>query len=84
MSSPRNTDQYDPTGEGAIWQAAAQLVEGLKLDQPPVDDNAWNAALDQAARALENEARAIRQKNGMYFRVISGHSANGKIDGDKG
>lgn len=67
------TDRYDPTGEAAIWEKAAALVNSLKHDQIPGDDlNLWNTALDQAARALDNESRAIRQRDGMYYRVITG------------
>lgn len=68
MSSNGN-DRYDPTSEAAIWQAASNLVAEMKNDQQSED---WNAALEQAARRLENEARGIRQGNGMYHRVISG------------
>jgi hypothetical protein len=64
------SDRYDPTGEAAIWQAASGLVASLKSDSLSVD---WNAALEQASRALENEARGIRQTTGgMYYRGISG------------
>lgn len=63
-------DRYDPTGEAAIWQAAASLVSGMKSDDLP---EGWNAALTQASRALESEARGIRQTvGGMYIRQISG------------
>lgn len=62
-------DPYDPTGKAAIWSEAAALVASLRTSEQP---EAWNAALDQAARALDSEARGIRQGNGMYYRVISG------------
>jgi hypothetical protein len=68
MSSNGN-DRYDPTGEAAIWQAASNAVAKMKTDQQSED---WNAALEQAARRLENEARGIRQGAGMYHRTISG------------
>jgi GNAT superfamily N-acetyltransferase len=64
-------DRYDPTGEAAVWNEAATLVTSLKTDQPPTDPAAWNTALEQAARALENQGRAVRQAAGMYHRVIS-------------
>lgn len=65
-------DRYDPTGEAAIWAAASQLVAEMKSDQLSED---WNAALEQAARKLENEARGIRQGvGGMYHRAITGSS----------
>jgi ribosomal protein S18 acetylase RimI-like enzyme len=65
------TDRYDPTGEAAIWDRAAQLVAKMALDTGPEDR--WNVALSQASRALENEARAVRQgTGGMYYRVITG------------
>lgn len=63
-------DRYDPTGEAAVWAEAAQLVSSLKGDQPPRPD-AWNTALEQAARALDSRGRAVRQAAGMYHRVIS-------------
>jgi GNAT superfamily N-acetyltransferase len=67
-------DRYDPQGEAAIWNQAVQLVMALKQADDP--DNPqwqqWNAALLQAARVIENEGRAVRQRNGMYYRVISG------------
>ncbi|WP_280507268.1 hypothetical protein [Nocardia flavorosea] len=62
-------DRYDPTGEAAIWQKAAALVGELRT---PEQTEAWNAAITQAARVLESEARGIRQAGGMYYRVISG------------
>lgn len=65
------TDRYDPSGEAAIWQAAAELVTTLKRDDAP-DASTWNAAIEQAARALDVEARGIRQRDGMYYRVITG------------
>lgn len=67
------TDRYDPHGEAAIWMEAAQLVSGLKRSDPGAES--WNAALEQAARALDCEARGVRQSNGMYYRVISGRRA---------
>ncbi|WP_433308075.1 GNAT family N-acetyltransferase (plasmid) [Actinoplanes sp. CA-030573] len=71
------SDRYDPDGEAAIWQQASQLVIGLKLPDEP--QPGWNAALEQAARALDNESRAIRQGNGMYYRVITGQGHPGKL-----
>jgi GNAT superfamily N-acetyltransferase len=65
------TDRYDPEGEAAIWQQSVSLVYGLKRSDP--DTEQWNAAIEQAARLLENEARAVRQRNGMY-RVITGQN----------
>lgn len=64
---------YDPTGEADIWQRAANMVASLKREPDPNDEiNSWNTALEQASRALENEARGIRQREGMYYRVITG------------
>jgi GNAT superfamily N-acetyltransferase len=71
------TDFYDPQGEAAIWGQAAQLVMGLKQKNGDPDDpqwQQWNAALEQAARVIENEGRAVRQSNGMYYRVITGRA----------
>jgi ribosomal protein S18 acetylase RimI-like enzyme len=67
------TDRYDPTGEAAIWQAAAELVSALRRDDDGPEASTWNAAIEQAARALDGESRGIRQRDGMYFRVISGN-----------
>jgi GNAT superfamily N-acetyltransferase len=64
-------DRYDPTGEAAVWNEAATLVTKLKTPHPSTDPDAWNTALEQAARALENHGRAVRQAAGMYHRVIS-------------
>ncbi|WP_306358973.1 MULTISPECIES: hypothetical protein [unclassified Nocardia] len=73
-----NDDRYDPTGEAAIWQAAANLVSEMKNDDNP---EGWNAAFTQAARALESEARGIRQGvGGMYYRQISGSNYNPLTD----
>lgn len=66
------TDRYDPTGEAAVWQAASNLVLTLKRDDDAPEAPSWNAAIVQAGRALEDEARGIRQRDGMYFRPISG------------
>lgn len=70
IGADKVADRYDPNGEAAIWQAASDKVASLKRGGDDSDD--WNAALEQAARALESEARGIRQQNGMYYRVISG------------
>ncbi|MFI5501143.1 hypothetical protein ACIA5E_18960 [Nocardia asteroides] len=61
--------RYDPNGEAAIWDRAAKLVMDLRNPDLSTD---WNTALEQAARALSDESRGIRQANGMYYRVISG------------
>lgn len=66
------TDRYDPTGEAAVWAAASDLVITLRRDDDAAETAAWNAAIEQAARVLDSESRAIRQRDGMYFRVISG------------
>lgn len=64
------TDIYDPQGEAAIWNQAASLIYGLKRSDPGTEQ--WNSALEQAARMVETEGRAVRQANGMYHRVICG------------
>lgn len=69
------TDRYDPNGEAAIWSQAAELVMGLTRDDPDPQVQGWNIALEQAARLLDNEARGVRQRNGMYMRAISGQWA---------
>lgn len=66
------TDRYDPSGEATIWQSASDMVASLKRSDDGHDE--WNAAIEQAARSLESEARGIRQRHGMYYRVISGSS----------
>ncbi|WP_040862854.1 hypothetical protein [Nocardia niigatensis] len=70
--SANSNDRYDPTGEAAIWQSAANFVSSMK-DAPDLPEG-WAAAFTQAARALENEARGLRQAGGMYYRRISGNS----------
>ncbi|GAB4590394.1 hypothetical protein [Nocardia sp. IFM 10818] len=78
--STNGDDRYDPTGEAAIWQAAANLIASMKADDNP---EGWNAALTQASRALENEARGIRQSvGGMYYRQISGTPASSLLPTD--
>jgi GNAT superfamily N-acetyltransferase len=68
-----NKDQYDPTGEAAIWLAAADVVRELKLESIPGDQHRyWNTALEQAERALDTKAREIRQAGGMYYRPMNG------------
>ncbi|HET9254743.1 MAG TPA: GNAT family N-acetyltransferase [Pseudonocardiaceae bacterium] len=64
-------DRYDPHHEAAIWQQASDLVASLKTHDQPHDPNAWNTALDQAARLLERKALETRQRNGMYYRVLT-------------
>lgn len=72
-------DRYDPTGEAAKWHEAADVVSSMRGQKIPGDDlGIWDAALTQAARELENRARAVRQSNGMYFRVISGPGAESR------
>lgn len=65
-------DRYDPHNEADIWQEASTIVESLKTNDQPQDPNAWNTALDQAARVLERRAMEIRQRNGMYYRPLTG------------
>jgi GNAT superfamily N-acetyltransferase len=65
-------DRYDPHNEAAIWQEASTIVESLKTNDQPHDPNAWNTALDQAARVLERRAMETRQRNGMYYRPLTG------------
>jgi GNAT superfamily N-acetyltransferase len=66
-------DQYDPTGEAAVWLAASDVVSGLKNPaMAEVDRDTWNSALEQAARLLDLRAREIRQTNGMYYRAMYG------------
>jgi hypothetical protein len=63
-------NRYDPTGEAAIWDKAAELVMALQNPELSTD---WNTALEQAARVLSNESRGVRQeKGGMYYRSITG------------
>jgi hypothetical protein len=66
------SDRYDPHTEAAIWQHASDIVASLKTDDQPQDPNAWNTALDQAARVLERRAMETRQRNGMYYRPLTG------------
>ncbi|MBF6234816.1 hypothetical protein IU436_28670 [Nocardia farcinica] len=69
MTTPE-PNRYDPTGEAAIWDRAAELVMSMR---DPALSTDWNAALEQAARALSNESRGIRQgPGGMYYRAITG------------
>jgi GNAT superfamily N-acetyltransferase len=71
QESTVTSDRYDPHNEAAIWQQASDLVASLKTDDQPQDPNAWNTALDQAARVLERRAIEIRQRNGMYHRPLT-------------
>lgn len=58
---------YDPTDEAAIWLAAAEVALGLRLDGPPVAaTDSWNAALEHAARTLQDRAGAIRSSSGKH------------------
>ncbi|MFK4091093.1 GNAT family N-acetyltransferase [Kribbella sp. NPDC020789] len=67
-------NRYDPTGEAAIWAEAAAMVSEMKLPDGMPDDvhGYWNAALTQAARALEKRGGEVRQAGGMYYRVLDG------------
>jgi hypothetical protein len=72
-AEPTDQANYDPTGEAATWESAAALVSAMK--RGPVDGderNDWDTALTQAARALETEGRKVKQRNGMYYRVLDG------------
>lgn len=74
METTETQHDYDPTGEAALLERAAQRVKELKRpDRMPDDPHGyWNAALDQAAKALDSDARKIKQGNGMYYRVLDG------------
>ncbi len=67
------SDRNDPHNEAAIWQDASTIVTSLKTDDQPQDPDAWNTALDQAARILERQAMEIRQRNGVYYRPLTGN-----------
>ncbi|MGH3829227.1 MAG: GNAT family N-acetyltransferase [Pseudonocardiaceae bacterium] len=66
-------DRYDPHNEAAIWQDASDIAASLKTDNQPQDPDAWNTALNQASRLLERQAMEIRQRNGMYYRPLTGN-----------
>jgi ribosomal protein S18 acetylase RimI-like enzyme len=66
------SNRYDPHNEAAIWQHASHIVASLKTNDQPQDPDAWNTALDQAARLLERQALETRQRNGMYHRPLTG------------
>lgn len=69
-------DAYDPTGEAAVWQQASELAHRVTTnDATESIVDPWNTAIEQVSRALESEARGIRQRNSMYYRVISGSTA---------
>jgi GNAT superfamily N-acetyltransferase len=73
MEAKPRINNYDPTGEAAVWQAASRHVMGMQGEKIPGDTHDhWNAALVQAARALDVRAREIRQAGGMYYRVMNG------------
>lgn len=65
-------NRYDPHDEAALWQEASTIVDNLKTNDQPHDPDAWNTALDQAARILECRAMETRQRNGMYHRPLTG------------
>lgn len=72
-NEPTDQANYDPTGEAAVWEAAAALVTSMKRGPVAGDEhNNWDTALTQAARALETEGRKIKQRDGMYYRVLDG------------
>jgi hypothetical protein len=61
---------YDSTDEAAVWLAAAEVVLGMRLDEPPVAaTDSWNAALEQAARTLQDRAGAIRSSTGKHHGI---------------
>lgn len=65
-------ENYDKDGTAAIWVEASNYVRGMQLDDPPRSATAWNDALEQAARALDRIASEVKQRNGMYYRTMSG------------
>lgn len=68
------TVNYDPDGTAAVWEAAARLGGSIKVPGGMPDDvhDYWNTAVTQYIRALETEARKIKQANGMYYRALDG------------
>jgi GNAT superfamily N-acetyltransferase len=68
-------EKWDPDGTAAVWLEAANLVAAMRLERPPVSEDAWNAALEQAARQLERHALEIKQENGMYYRALRGQTS---------
>ncbi|GGM83374.1 hypothetical protein GCM10012275_62500 [Longimycelium tulufanense] len=68
------THDWDSDGAAALWLEASNVVRNLQLENPPVDENSWNAALEQASRVLERHALEIKQSNGMYYRPLTGRS----------
>lgn len=63
-------DRYDPTGEAAVWQEAANLVDQMR--HQPMPSPEWSAALEHVSRTLEVRGREIRQAQGMYYRPLDG------------
>lgn len=66
---PVMTGRYDPTGAAAVLLEAAAIVLSGKRGEPGSD---WDTALDQAARALDAQASRVKQRGGMYYRVLDG------------
>ncbi|EEP71784.1 acetyltransferase [Micromonospora sp. ATCC 39149] len=63
-------DQYDPHGTAGALIEAANMITQLRSDPPPLVEDPWNTALEQAARLLETEAIRIKQACGMYHRAM--------------
>jgi hypothetical protein len=63
---------YDPEGTAAAWLEAAGMILDMRLQEPPKIEDAWNTALEQAARTLETQASRIKQASGMYYRPLTG------------
>jgi GNAT superfamily N-acetyltransferase len=72
--SEMDKERWDPEGTAAVWLEAANLVFDMRLEKPPASEDAWNAALEQAARTLERHALEIKQENGMYYRALRGQA----------
>jgi hypothetical protein len=68
---------YDPEGTAAAWVEAAGMILDMRLTDPPRIEDAWNTALEQAARTLETQASRIKQASGMYYRPLTGVADDG-------
>ncbi len=68
------TDRFAPPDAVAIWQrAAARVLELRRDDLPGAALDAWNTALTQASRALEEEARDVHLMAEMAYHLIVGN-----------
>jgi GNAT superfamily N-acetyltransferase len=69
VGSGADVNRYDDAeGSAAAWIQAANFVANMRDAQPETSDDAWDSALETAAKALENQPSHIASEAAQVLR----------------